>query len=607
MRAQVGGAPGRCREGAVSGRILSGLFVVACLCVAVFNASALKGTVTDVQGNPLYKAEVRLGTGGVEAPKAGLAATVTDGKGFWDLLPPTGGPTFIGAGKKGFINIAGMLQGTPADLPLDLQALPLIDSPEYQWRSRYVDKAIATNANFGCNSCHGEQNEDMEDSLHAEAATNKYMLALYSGESADGTPGVGPGYRLDNPDKAGPCANCHVPLAAVDAPNGFDPRDATGVAAEGVTCDVCHKVRNVVVNDKPGVAGAVELWRPPGSWGLFAFGPYVDASTMPMRTSVQPQIRRAEFCSGCHEYANEHGVPVMETYTEWTTVAGDDPDALHCQDCHMKRFDQHSDEEPWDWAYILDDDHVQNMHGILRDSRTIFPHTFHGASEEYLKEVAAIELETVQQDDVLEVSVLVENLYAGHALPTGMPFRNIILVMDVQLDGKPLEYMGEDVVPDYGGALAGTPGKGYAKVLGDDAGTRNVQFWNATQVLEDTRLQALGEDQLAFSYQLPTEGGKVTVRARLLYRKFFEPLAKVKGWELGEVVMLDEVVEVAAEPVTAGEDPVEDPDTPVEEPEEEIKPADARDGCAAGPAGVPSSLVVLLLLLAVLGAARLRQ
>lgn len=581
-------------------------------------AQELSGTITDPGDHALRNAHVRLGMMAPgQAPKAGLVSVMTDVAGAYAATAPAMSGVLIGIGKAGYLNVVGVLQSLPPNLDLALEPLPLIDSPGYQWRPGFVDKNLATNANFGCNQCHGGQWEALKDSLHAKAATNEYMLSLYSGTGLDGTPGQAPGYKLDNPDKQGMCANCHVPLAAMDAPNAFDPRDATGVELEGVTCEVCHKVRHVEVNTKPGVAGAVQIWRPPPTYGLFAFGPYPDANSMPMKTSEQPQLRRAEFCSGCHEYSNEQGVPVMETYSEWTSVAGDDPDALHCQDCHMKRYDEHGDEdEPAEWDYILDDQHEQQMHGIMRDTREIFPHTFHGASEDYLQEVASVEISLIQAEGTLQVEALVENLYAGHALPTGMPFRNMLLVIEATVDGTPLEYVGEDVVPDYGGTWAGRPGAGFAKVLGDAKGTRNVDFWNATQVLEDTRLPALGELTAYYSFELPQTGGKVSVTATLVYRKFFEQLAAKKGWDVGEVIMTQEMAELQAEtwvPEPDVEPPATDPDPgtdpPATDPGETDPDATAgaeRDGCQAAPRGSPEAFALLLLMLMMLAFGRRR-
>lgn len=567
--------------------------VVAVTLLGIGGATAMDGKVTDSQENPLWNAWVRMGPMPAgQAPQAGAVATLTDAAGAFALELSGAGSMFIGIGKRGYINVAGMLQSAPAMLPIALDPVPLIDSPDYRWYPRFVDKAIATNANLGCNFCHGEQNDAIEDSLHARATTNEYMLDLYAGTGTHGEQaGVAPGYRLDFPDKAGPCANCHAPLAALDAPDAIDVRDVEGVAREGITCEVCHKGRNVEVNTKPGVAGALQIWRPPNHWGLFAFGPYPDANGMPMQTSYQPQMRRAEFCSACHEYSNDNGVPVMETYSEWTRMAGDDPDALQCQDCHMKRFDEHGDDdEPAELAYIVNDEMQKNMHGVLRDTREIYPHTFHGASEEYLQLVADVTLETIQQDDVIQVTAMVDNIYAGHMLPTGMPFRHMLLVIEATAGGAPLEYMGEETIPDYGGALAGQPGRGFAKVLGDGTGARNVSFWNATEVIEDTRIEPAETDESTWAFTI-TDEAPVTIHARLLYRKFFEPLAQAKGWEVGEVLMVEATLDITPEPFDVEPDePVVDDPTP-QDPDTTVAP-DRGDGCIATSSPSPTTALL---------------
>jgi len=54
---------------------------------------------------------------------------------------------------------------------------------------------------------------------------------------------------------------------------------------------------------------------------------------------------------------------------------------------------------------------------------------------------------------VLTASVTVKNVGPGHAIPTGEPLRSILLLVEANCLGAPLESAGGDAVPDFGGAL----------------------------------------------------------------------------------------------------------------------------------------------------------
>ena len=47
-------------------------------------------------------------------------------------------------------------------------------------------------------------------------------------------------------------------------------------------------------------------------------------------------IALSSLCAACHEYSNARGVPVLSTYSEWTS--GPYPArGQTCQECHMKK------------------------------------------------------------------------------------------------------------------------------------------------------------------------------------------------------------------------------------------------------------------------------
>ena len=130
---------------------------------------------------------------------------------------------------------------------------------------------------IGCGYCHADYHDSWASSKHAQAAKDPFVLDLYTGTGAQGSvPAQGPGWLLDNPGEAGPCANCHAPTAALAAPNGTRLDEVSGVHRNGVFCESCHKVADVGNPEATPVTGAFRYWRPENGV-LMAFGPLDDA------------------------------------------------------------------------------------------------------------------------------------------------------------------------------------------------------------------------------------------------------------------------------------------------------------------------------------------
>ena len=150
----------------------------------------------------------------------------------------------------------------------------------------------------------------------------------------------GPGYKLDFPDTAGNCAACHTPAASVNEPYGVDPREVTGVPAEGVPCDFCHKVWDVRLDSNsglpfenmPGVL-AYEFRRPPEDHQFFA-GPLDDVA--PGEDTYSPLQTQSQFCAPCH-FGVFWGTVIYDSFGEWLHSPYNDPqNGKTCQDCHFR-------------------------------------------------------------------------------------------------------------------------------------------------------------------------------------------------------------------------------------------------------------------------------
>ena len=133
-------------------------------------------------------------------------------------------------------------------------------------------------------------------------------------------PYYGPGYRLDFPRTEGNCAACHTPAAAVNAPVNTDPRGLSGTAAEGVSCDFCHKVWEVKLDPatglpRPNAPGVLSMeFRRPHQGHQFFAGPYDDVA--PGEDAFSPLQRESRFCAPCH-FGVFWDTVIYNSYGEW--------------------------------------------------------------------------------------------------------------------------------------------------------------------------------------------------------------------------------------------------------------------------------------------------
>lgn len=565
-------------------------------------ALQLDGIVTDGQ-KPIAGARVRI--------QGRARYVLTDRNGRFQLSEPTDPveTVVVTAGKVGWINSGVKVTSATSFTTIILEKVSDVDDPSYDFinphkslvdlrmdEARLTSLRVSSHTTFkeSCNLCHFEPTcylchrelyEQWTVSHHANAVKNSWTQDLYKGTDSRGRANVGPGFRLDNPKSAGECADCHAPSAAVRAPGQTDlgvvyqrgvvaypaiignksyaqmelERQAGTVDVEGVHCDFCHKIRDVTVNDRPGVNGSIQLGRIPFEKqtkkraqegrlpAMLVFGPFDDvisfspvsesAITSPMVASYAPIYQSSDFCSACHQNTNERGIPVQATYKEWKDSPY--PAAnVQCQTCHMKPHPGTGNIVTGDadkfWTPVHD-----------RDPSTVRRHDFPGATPELLKDAATLSVEGDVESGVLTVTVGVKNVNVGHNLPSGIAIRNmLLLVTPVRANGDTLRYLGTERVPDYGGSgpvsagnYAGYPGRGFALVFADQLGRRNVMDWQAVKIVTDTRIKPKATDTSVYRFAMPPNSGKMTIQTRLIYRRAYKPLADIKGWKLDDITV----------------------------------------------------------------------
>jgi len=415
---------------------------------------------------------------------------------------------------------------------LKLDPVTPVDNEEYEWIAPDPPRP----GGLTCMTCQVPAHQQWSANFHAMAADNIFVQTLYTGTDVYGNPNKGPGYKLDFPDTAGSCALCHAPAAALRAPWNSDMTRLDEMGRRGVFCDFCHKIYEVDLSNLGSVYGvnAIRLRRPfPDRWVVF--GPLNDAGRL---SSYHPLYHKSEFCAPCHS-CDFWGVPIYTSFPEWQASPYKEM-GIQCQDCHYRPTGDVINVAPMTHCRERDPDNIPSHMIMGRENISLH------------RESAFLSIDArVEADGSLVATVGVLNAFAGHYLPTGRPIRNIILLVDAyDASGEPLEFVGDQVVPIYGGAgggprdYAGRPGKMFAKILVDQMGNHPAPSWRQTMILSDTRIPPLETDLSTYEFAMPTTGSSATVEARLIYRRAFKGLADEKGWDMEDVLMTSESTRV---------------------------------------------------------------
>jgi len=320
------------------------------------------------------------------------------------------------------------------------------------------------------------------------------------------------------------------------------------VADHGIACSYCHAVSEIhLEKDENGryptrIFDKVTLEPNPDVW----HGPF--ATDEAAHDVVQSDIyRQSEICGTCH--VNQEKFLSISTYDDWKQAYDAGLTDQTCQGCHMPLI-----EGPVEVA----------AGGPEREGMR--HHTFLGARDAGMRAKAlSLDLDAQVVDGKLVVSTVVENVGAGHTVPGSSPIRNVILKIDATDEtGQPLIYAGDKrgLLPPLAGFgnpetgqrsprdWAGMPGKMYARVFRSAVVPKTgrpmvgVGGFAADAVVFDTLLRPKAPDRATWAFDLPADAGKVNVRARIVYRWAFLPIAERKGWDMEDLPMTEARVSV---------------------------------------------------------------
>lgn len=326
------------------------------------------------------------------------------------------------------------------------------------------------NESARCGRCHEQIYKMWQRSLHGAALTDPIFEASYMRAYLDTAGGA-----------KSICLRCHAPVATVTG--DLDLKNPA--SREGITCDYCHSIVSVDLErrDRPFKVVLDGVKR----------GPFGDSKSSAHGVALSELHLSAEFCAGCHEYANEDGLPILSTYSEWR-VSPQAAQGKTCQKCHMP---------------LGEGDTVRP--GVGTSRKGINLHDISGGhSSEQVRRSATAKILRVERQAPTSAVVEVEiaNVGSGHSIPTGMPTRKLILEVVLFCDGKEVQRFERP----------------YQRVLLDRHGQPITDdhraILEARTVRDDNRLRA-GERRIErFFAAVPSKGA---LRAEMKFRYYYAP------------------------------------------------------------------------------------
>jgi hypothetical protein len=249
-----------------------------------------------------------------------------------------------------------------------------------------------------CAECHEQIHSMWKRSMHGLSFSDPIFQVSYMRA-----------YFEEGPEASKTCLRCHAPVAALTGDLGMDEP----ISREGITCDFCHSV------------ASVDLGRPSRPYDVrldgIKRGPLGDADSPAHGVARSSLHRSAEFCAGCHEYSTPEGLLILSTYSEWK-VSRHAKEGTTCQSCHMPSVPGST---------------VRPSLGVRR--REINLHNISGGhSSDQVKRAVTARILRVEREsrDRGVVEVEVANVGSGHAIPTGMPTRKLVLRVRLSVDGR---------------------------------------------------------------------------------------------------------------------------------------------------------------------------
>ncbi|MBI3813267.1 MAG: hypothetical protein HY279_02200 [Nitrospinae bacterium] len=247
------------------------------------------------------------------------------------------------------------------------------------------------NASESCAECHLDIYNKWKDSVHAMSVDDPIFYTSYI-----------EAYTISSGQAKTLCLKCHAPTVLVTKDYELKNR----LSREGVSCDFCHTLKGVKLNDRrdPFMRDISPVKR----------GPLDAVKVEGHKIEYSKLHLSSELCAACHEYVSDNGLSIMGTYSEWK-ASSYAAEGKQCQNCHMPRIEGEISKTS-NQKRIINDHNLQGGHYIVQ-----------------LKKTQLVKIKEIKRlKDGVSVSVSVENAGSGHMVPTGIPTRKLILNCEVR-------------------------------------------------------------------------------------------------------------------------------------------------------------------------------
>jgi hypothetical protein len=351
------------------------------------------------------------------------------------------------------------------------------------------------------------------------------------------------------------CTTCHAPMGHAEAsfngalPYSIAEMEADPVAADGVSCTLCHQILPDNLGEPESFTGGYRIGA-----DRQIFGPYANPLAMPMvnHTGFTPvaadHLGDSGLCATCHTlftpYVDDQGQVVGEfpeqvPYLEWEAsdfaAAG-----VSCQDCHMPQSQAPVDISTMPPSHVLArSPYWQHwfvggnafMLRMLRDNADSlalsattaqFDATIERTMSNLTENSAMLDVQWGDVDGELEVAVKVVNA-TGHKLPTGIPLRRMWIHLTA------FDHTGQVVFESGGwdgsGRIAGLDAgyephhelitdsgqvQVYEGIMADVNGAPTYTLLRAGSFLKDNRLPPMGMSSADSGYATIAVAGAAT-------------------------------------------------------------------------------------------------
>jgi cytochrome c551/c552 len=376
---------------------------------------------------------------------------------------------------------------------------------------------------------------------------------------------------IDHPKASGEiedeCSVCHMPMARAEAvanggkgsvfahlPIGRQDAEESRLAADGVSCTMCHQIRRDRLGTPESFTGGfvVDTSTPAGERAVF--GPFqidkgrtrIMHSSSTFVPTESAHIRQSELCATCHTlYTKARGpqgevigeFPEQVPFLEWQHSAYRREQS--CQGCHM--------------PVVAEKTRIASVLGDLREG--LARHTFRGGNFFILRmlnryrtdlgvdalpqeleasardteihlasQTATVSIERVERSGgQLAIDVAITNL-SGHKLPTAYPSRRVWIHLTVKDQAGRAVFESGGVAKD--GSIAGNDNDAnataaephyreirrpdeveiYESVMSDTAGRITTGLLQAVTYVKDNRLLPRGFDKATAHKDIAVHG-----------------------------------------------------------------------------------------------------